>query len=308
MQDIVIPATDSTSPQVVSCSIIPDTRTLCLIAASGDIAIAAFEDDILPPLDIVGTVSPGPVQAATFSPDYSRLAIITSTSTPTLILMDPTSFEVLSSAPIITSDFGEEAPINVGWGSKTTQFHGSLGKQAAKAPTVPGRSTSTPDDDSRPRISWRGDAKYFSVSLLQDGRRVLRVFDHQARLQSTAENVAGLEHPLAWRPNGSLIASTQRFGNVPNANADENWALEKGQDGRHDVVFFERNGLRHGEFRLRESKSTRKASSSLRCWAYRVHDLGWNADSSILSVWIERDDRDFSKQPTISSSSARLII
>lgn len=292
LQDIVIPAAGSTTPQVVSCSIIPDTRTLCLIAASGDIAIAPLGYDVLPSLDIVGTVSPGPVQAAAFSPDYFRLAIITSTSTPTLILMDPISFEVLSSAPIITSDFGEEVPINVGWGSKTTQFHGSLGKQAAKESTVPSRSTTTPDDDLRPRISWRGDAKYFSVSLLQDGRRVLRVFDHQARLQSTAENVAGLEHPLAWRPNGSLIASTQRFGNVPNSNADENWALEKGQDGRHDVVFFERNGLRHGEFRLRESNLTPK-ESSLRCWAYRVHDLGWNADSSILSVWIERDDQDF---------------
>lgn len=34
------------------------------------------------------------------------------------------------------------------------------------------------------------------------------------------------------RPSGSLIASTQRRPN------------------KHDVVFFERNGLRHGEFSL----------------------------------------------------------
>ena len=44
--------------------------------------------------------------------------------------------------------------------------------------------------------------------------------------------VPGLEQSLAWRPAGNLIASTQRLPH------------------RHDVVFFERNGLRHGEFTL----------------------------------------------------------
>ncbi|GJJ14814.1 hypothetical protein Clacol_009082 [Clathrus columnatus] len=285
--DSIFPAVDSITPQIICCSIIPDTRSICLILRSGDIAITYLEhDNGLSSFDIVGTISPGPVSAAVFSPDYSRLAVVTSISTPTLMLMDPTSFEVLSSAPIITSDFGEDAPINVGWGSKATQFHGTLGKQAAKASIVPDRSTSTPDDDLNPRISWRGDAKYFVVSLFQDDRRVLRVYDHQAKLQNTAQNVAGLEHPLAWRPNGSLIASTQRFGNVPNSDQNENWALEKGQEGRHDVVFFERNGLRHGEFHLRERKLTQKSVIPFRRWGYRVHNLAWNADSSILiQLW-----------------------
>lgn len=293
--DIILSVTDSTASQVVRGSIIPDTRTICLIARNGDIAVASLDDGDSPSLDVVGTVSPGPILAAVLSPDYSRLAMITSTSTPTLILMETVSFEVIFSGPIITSEFGEDAPINVGWGSKATQFHGSLGKQAAQIPTAPGHSTSTPDDDLIPRISWRGDAKYFAVSLMQENRRILRVYDHQAKLQSTAENVAGLEHPLAWRPNGSLIASTQRFGAVPNTDQSENWALGKGRDGRHDIVFFERNGLRHGEFHLRVSKPMQGASISHRRWSYRVHELGWNADSSILSVWIERDSQDYSK-------------
>ena len=54
----------------------------------------------------------------------------------------------------------------------------------------------------------------------------------------------GLEHSLSWRPSGSLIAGTQRFGRVPGADPSEEGGLGQGRDGRHDVVFFERNGLK----------------------------------------------------------------
>lgn len=80
----------------------------------------------------------------------------------------------------------------------------------------------------------------------------------------------GLEHPVAWSGAKGLIASTQRYPE------------EEGRKGRHDVVFFERNGLRHGEFGL-----TEKLGSN-----YRVRDLEWNADSSILAVWVEREGHD----------------
>jgi elongator complex protein 1 len=58
-----------------------------------------------------------------------------------------------------------DAQVNVNWGSKATQFHGSLGKAAA---TTASNSPvgSSPDDDSRVHISWRGDAAYFAVSTL----------------------------------------------------------------------------------------------------------------------------------------------
>ncbi len=53
-----------------------------------------------------------------------------------------------------------DAPINVGWGSKQTQFHGSAGKSAAQAPANVNLGIS-PDDDMLPRISWRGDGAFF---------------------------------------------------------------------------------------------------------------------------------------------------
>ena len=185
-----------------------------------------------------------------------------------------------------------DMPINVGWGSKQTQFHGSLGKTAAQA-TPKGVIGMSPDDDALPRISWRGDGTFFVVSVLSlDGpeadlrRRTLRMYDRRGVLQSTAEDVAGLEHAIAWRPSGNLIMSTQRFG------------FEGGGAGparRHDVVFFERNGLRHGEFSLRVDEISVKGrpdtehQGSERNWGYKVRELAWNSDSSVLAVWIEGD-------------------
>lgn len=90
--------------------------------------------------------------------------------------------------------------------------------------------------------------------------------------------IPGLEHPLAWRPSGNLIAGTQRFG-FEGGGA--------GKSDRHDVVFFERNGLRHGEFSLRIDEG-----APARKWGYNVRDLAWSSDSSVLAVWIEHEKGD----------------
>lgn len=99
--------------------------------------------------------------------------------------------------------------------------------------------------------------------------------------------MAGLEHTLAWRPSGNLISSSQRFG-FEGGGA--------GREGRHDVIFFERNGLRHGEFTLNADKLDIKGKgpeySKERKWGYRVRELAWNSDSNVLALWIESDGGD----------------
>lgn len=215
-----------------------------------------------------------------------------------------------------------DAPIALGWGAKHTQFHGSLGKGAAQAGLDLSTVGMSPDDDGCPRVSWRGDGAFFVVSALLSStvgtiqnsdfdrfshlrllslcisnvkvegtrqHRILRVYSRDGALQSTTEPVAGLEHTLAWRPSGNLIVGTQRFG------ADE--GLGKGREGRHDVIFFERNGLRHGEFGLREWTEGKKVKEKaeegdVSRWGYAVREIGWSADSNVLSVWIEGNDGD----------------
>jgi elongator complex protein 1 len=148
---------------------------------------------------------------------------------------------------------------SVGWGKKETQFHGSAGKQAAVQKVDSSKFTKSEDDDNQPRVSWRGDGSFFAVSDIDNNRdaRVIRFYNREGVLQNTTEPVDKLEHGLDWRPSGNLIASSQRLPH------------------RHDIVFFERNGLRHGEFTLQEKGP------------HKVLELAWNADSSVLAVWLQ---------------------
>ncbi|KAG7449880.1 Elongator complex protein 1 [Guyanagaster necrorhizus] len=278
--------------QVVSFRVLLDSQQLVVVLRSGDIATVPIEDNESQIDDVVGTVDGG-IFAASWSPDDSSLVLVTGDNK--LILMTST-FDVLSETSLHPADFGEDAPINVGWGSKQTQFHGSAGKGAAQAPSNVNIGIS-PDDDTLPRISWRGDGAFFSVSSLsadQTKRRVLRVYDRQAALQTTSEPVAGLEHTLSWRPSGNLIAATQRFG-------FEGGGI--GKAGRHDVVFFERNGLRHGEFGIRVGdpsvNDTSKSEDLM--WGYKVRELRWSSDSNILALWITRKEGDIVQLWTVGN-------
>lgn len=70
--------------------------------------------------------------------------------------------------------------------------------------------------------------------MLHVGYRLIRVFDREAHLQSTTEPVSQLEQGLAWRSSGAsgLITST----------------ISLKHQGKQQIAFFEKNGLRHGEF------------------------------------------------------------
>lgn len=67
-----------------------------------------------------------------------------------------------------------------------------------------------------------------------------------------------------------------------------------GREDRHDIVFFERNGLRHGEFGIRANDlglGTKTEGNEWK-WGYKVRELSWSCDSNVLGIWIERDAGD----------------
>ncbi|CAE6532691.1 unnamed protein product [Rhizoctonia solani] len=274
--------------QVVSFTFLAESRQLVLILAGGDIAVLGVDDTTgSSEFDIIGSVEPG-IKVASWSPDESQLVLINGNDELLVMTKD---FDVQFEGPLRPSDLGEEKHTALGWGSKQTQFHGSLGKAAAVSePSTTGQGgidKPSPDDDNRPRVSWRGDGAFFVVSSLDphgpdSSVRRLRFYSSNPLVHlSTSEYTPGLEGVLAWRPSGGLIASTQRFGY-------EGGGI--GRQGRHDVVFFERCGLRRGEFGIRNDFKTDNpgANASSGPWSYKVKELLWNTDSSILALWIER--------------------
>lgn len=246
------------------------------------------------PIEIVGSVPSG-LKTAIWSPDNELLVLLTGDDQ---LLVMTRYFDVVYESPLRVMEFGDEAQINVGWGSKKTQFHGSLGKTAAqvdeKKEVVENRPRGSPGDDGLPRISWRGDGQYFAVSSLDPysssssaestARRQIRVYarDPSISLSTTSEPIYGLEPALAWRPSGNLIACTQKFGPKGQGLAEG----EGADRGRRDVVFLERNGLQHGEFGLREGAEGGKSGA----WGDSlIMDMQWSCDSEVLAVWIRSE-------------------
>ncbi|XP_012374284.1 elongator complex protein 1 isoform X2 [Dasypus novemcinctus] len=225
-----------------------DQESVCVATASGDVVLCNLSTR---QLECVGSVASG-ISVMSWSPDQEL--VLLATGQETLIMMTK-DFEPIMEQQIHQDDFGESKFVTVGWGKKETQFHGSEGRQALFQ-----HESALPWDDHRPQVTWRGDGQFFAVSAVcpETGSRKVRVWSREFALQSTSEPVAGLGPALAWKPSGSLIASTQ---DKPN---------------QQDVVFFEKNGLLHGHFMLPFVKDEVK-----------VNNLLWNADSTVLAVWLE---------------------
>ena len=175
-----------------------------------------------------------------------------------------------------SEDLSMSKHVDVGWGKAETQFRGKGAKAQAQAkgkgkggmrdPTVPERveeGVRSEGDDWGATISWRGDGACLGVNSLVegDGRRVVRVFSREGVLEGVSEPVDWLEGGLSWRPSGNVMAGVRR----------------EQEEGRVEVVFFERNGLRHGGFELRLGRE------EMDTWGRKI-GVQWNVDSSVLAV------------------------
>lgn len=257
--DAPCPLPDLHCDKVLSLRHFSDSSTTCLVLAGGDIVVVReHPSNGEEKIEIVGSVDVG-ITAEAWSPDEDLLAITTRGDT---LLFMTREFDNVSNATLTTEDLQASKHVSVGWGKKETQFKGK-GAKALRDPTMPEKvdeGTRSPQDDGSTTISWRGDGGYVAVNSLQASqRRVIRVYSREGLLDGVSEPVDNLEGALSWRPAGNLLAGIQRFG------------------GRIDVVFFERNGLRHGEFPLRLGRDETGS------WVSPI-SLRWNFDSSVLAV------------------------
>jgi elongator complex protein 1 len=260
------PLPDLECDQVQDLHYFSDSLTTCLILAGGDIVVVREEPQPgEEKVEIVGSVDAG-IAAASWSPDEELLAIATEVST--LVYMTR-EFDPVADVTFTTDDLKASNHVSVGWGKKETQFKGKKAR-ALRDPTVPetvDEGILSDLDTKDLTISWRGDGAYVAVNSIEaESRRVIRVYSREGLLDSVSEPVDGLVGALSWRPAGDLLAGVQLLRD------------------QAKVVFFERNGLRHGQFDLRLSKEKTQD------WASNI-SLQWNVDSSVLAVsfrdWVQ---------------------
>ncbi|OWF47940.1 putative elongator complex protein 1 [Mizuhopecten yessoensis] len=240
------------SGRVVGIQYLADQQAVCAATSTGNLVLWHVT---MGQLECVGAVDSG-LTSMTWSPDLELLILTTGQNT---FIMMTREFDPITENTLHPENFGEAKFVTVGWGKKETQFHGSVGKEAAKQ-KLEEVKPALPWDDQLPRVSWRGDGQLFVVSTISPdtGARKLRVWNRECEHQSTSENVDGVEQALTWRPSGNLIASTLRRPN------------------KHEVIFFEKNGLRHGEFTLPFGVND-----------IQVKEMCWNLDSTVLMLQLE---------------------
>lgn len=243
-----------------------DTESAAIIFNNGDIVVVREDPTNEEKIEIVGSIDAG-ISAASWSPDEEILVITTKAST---IIYLTREFEELVSVELTARDIEVSDHVSVGWGKKETQFKGKKAR-ALRDPTVPetiddGRLAVT-NELRDTTISWRGDGAYVAVNSIEDSaqRRIIRIYSREGILESVSEPVDGLIGPLSWRPVGNLLAAVQIF------------------EDKRQIVFFERNGLRHGQFPLRPLDGVGHERDVL------IRSLQWNVDSTVLAV--SYDDR-----------------
>lgn len=203
---------------------------------------------------LAGTCSNG-LLAMEWSPDQELLVLVTKNMNMVLMNM----FDPCMEVNLLNKEFGDGEFITVGWGKKETQFHGSAGKNARMKNEVTADETLS---DNTVKITWRGDGNFYAVGFTMDGIRRFKVFDRSGQLQYTSEKQQGLESNLAWRPSGNLLTTTQKVND------------------KHTVSFFEKNGLKHGEFDIPITSNT------------VVEDILWSSDSEILTLLCRNSETD----------------
>ena len=238
--------------------------TVCCILSGGDIVLVKpshSKDE--EPVEIIGNVEGG-ILAAQWTTDEETLAIATNLSK---LLFMTSTFEMITEITLSASDITQHInQVSVGWGRSQTQFRGLRAKDAPRDPTLPenvDQGVLSPLDDRKVRLHWRGDGECLALSRIEmeegkPAKRIVRVYAREGEIDSFSEPIDGLEGALHWRPSGHWIATVQRRGETET-----------------EVVFLERNGLRHGGFQLRKPLGA------------PVREVTWNADSSILAVSLE---------------------
>ena len=282
--------------KLLSLAHFEESSQIILILSNGDIILCTYDsisnDFEQSMIEIVGTIDCG-IKSAKWSYDEEILALVTNEHN---LLLFSRNLDLILEKKIDPQDLKfDNNHVSLGWGKEETQFKGKGAKQLERERKILQNAGLNIDSDNailcdptikilqngeiskfdlqEYEISWRGDCQFFAITCIEDvpgkdaSRRVIRVYSRDGDLISVSEPIDGQEHTLAWKPQGSLIASTQRRFE-PELN-----------DNVLDVIFFEKNGLRHGEFDSRLNANLQ---------ADNIVKIDWSSNSEILLLQLHK--------------------
>lgn len=247
----VVPANEV----IVGIQYLSMNKEICVATESGEVIVYNLHTKTGESV----TFCSGGLQAMAWTQCEDIVAFVTNDNK--VVVMN-CGYDPIAETDLNDGAFGEEEFINVGWGKKETQFHGSEGKAAARKHPEQIHVDDFDKLEQRISIEWRFDDAFFVVSFVGAKGRMFKVFDKEGVLKSTSELLAGLEAPIAWRPTGNWIAVPHILPN------------------KYTIGLFEKNGLRHREIVL-PFKHTEQ----------QVKKLAWAENSDILAVYTEHDDK-----------------
>lgn len=122
------------------------------------------------------------------STDFERIVLLTEHGKVTLVTE---CFEVLNNFNVTEINLAEKSLVNVGWGKKETQFHGSEGKNKRVVKEVIGDGD---DADDSINVCWRSDSLLFAIGYFNKitNLRSIKIFNRDGVLQSISEPLPGI--------------------------------------------------------------------------------------------------------------------
>lgn len=262
-----------------------DCDAMVFILSNGDVVMGKpdFEASDGFSVEIAGLIDAN-ISAAQWSPDGEILVIISSSLKMHLVSR---SFEPIFDTQLSEEDTSKVAGTNVsvGWGRKETQFRGKGFKALEREretlkhagldliessilhdPTVKEEESGRLSlyDDNSVRIAWRDDCEVFAVSSRLSerdcsSRRAIRFYSRFGELEAVSGAVDGLDCDIHWRSLSTLLT----------ASVSSIREYDQEDEKLSKVIFFERNGLRHGEFE-RESEI--------------VKQIAWSCNGEVLAL------------------------
>jgi elongator complex protein 1 len=253
--------------KVMAIQYVPDTESVVVATWSGDILAIIALLSPKPELDCIGSIETG-IESMSWSPDFE--VVLFTTRAETLLMMTQ-EWDTIFEQPIIPDNEAAQvaARLAISEPSKI-KLETTINdvKRVSEAKTLVTEQMEQAKDFvpmlahvGQNVITWRGDGQFFAVSSPNTEEKEsvasqFRVYERSGKFFTKSESgVLTQSVLLAWKPSGDVLASTQ---SLPT----------------HDeVIFFEKNGLRHYEFKIHPEHG-------------RIIDLQWNASSDILSTLV----------------------